>query len=142
VDVSKLIIGADFLAFFGLLVNVRNNRLVDQITGVVAPGRCVRYDTLGAKPVTGTMIPQTTGAIPGCDKARGTSPTDKTFYPTSYQTTPPVVCRPRRLAPERLAVAKAEFQKLMDSGITRIKEQLVILTAYDAKKGRAMATLR
>jgi len=52
-DVSRPIIGADFLAFYGLLVDLRNNRLVDQITNLITPARCVRCDTPCMKTITG-----------------------------------------------------------------------------------------
>eukprot|EP00795_Rhopilema_esculentum_P001946 gene1946-biopygen11069 len=35
---------------------------------------------------------------------------------------PPVYCRPRRLAPDRLAVAKAEFDNMLQLGIIRPSE--------------------
>jgi len=34
---------------------------------------------------------------------------------------PPVACKPRRLAPEKLAIAKREFQKMLDLGIVPSK---------------------
>jgi len=40
-DVSKPIIGADFLPFYGLLVDLRNNQLIDQITNMRATRRCI-----------------------------------------------------------------------------------------------------
>jgi len=39
-DVSKPIIGADFLSFYGLLVDLRNGRLVDGTTSLTVQGRC------------------------------------------------------------------------------------------------------
>jgi len=35
---------------------------------------------------------------------------------------PPVACRPRRLAPDRLAVAKAEFDTMLKDGTARRAE--------------------
>jgi len=48
-DVSKSIIGVDFLSHYGLLVDLvnlvdlQNSRLVDQITNLSSPRHCVRY---------------------------------------------------------------------------------------------------
>jgi len=66
-------------------------------------------------------VPQTTGAFSECNEARGYRRQAKHSIQHHIETTPvsPVICRLRRLAPERLAVAKAEIQKLMDSGIIR-----------------------
>jgi len=146
-DVSKPIIGVDFLAFFGLLVDACNNRLVDQTSSAVT-GRCVRCDTSGMKTVTGTMkyqlLVSRTSVVPGYNEARGhpRQTQHSTRHHIETMPGPPIVCRPRRLAPERLAVAKAEFQKLMDSGIIRSSKTSWSSLLYGAKEGRAMATLR
>jgi len=76
--VSKPII--EFLAFFGLFVDVRNNGWVNQTSGSVTPGRCVRCDTLDMKRVTGTTRYQKLLApFPDITKPGGTSQTGKTF---------------------------------------------------------------
>lgn len=40
-DVTKPILGADFLQHYGLLVDIRNRRLVDSITNISTPARVV-----------------------------------------------------------------------------------------------------
>ncbi|XP_029162610.1 uncharacterized protein LOC114934135 [Nylanderia fulva] len=52
-DVSRPIIGADFLAHYGLLVDLRNSRLVDQLTSLTTRGRCVQCDVPQVKTITG-----------------------------------------------------------------------------------------
>jgi len=39
--VSKPIIGSDFLSSYELLVDLRNNKLIDQITNLSTRGRCI-----------------------------------------------------------------------------------------------------
>jgi len=41
-DVSKPIIRADFLFSYGLLIDLRNNQLVDQVINLRATERCIR----------------------------------------------------------------------------------------------------
>ena len=55
-DVPKPIIGADFLAFYGLLVDVRGRRLVDQLTSLTAKGHVAKGNLPGVKTIAGTSI--------------------------------------------------------------------------------------
>ncbi|XP_012147630.2 uncharacterized protein LOC105663429 [Megachile rotundata] len=52
-EVSRPIIGADFLAHFGLLVNVKNQRLIDQGTTLTSRGAPVQEEVLCIKVVQG-----------------------------------------------------------------------------------------
>jgi len=54
--VPKPIIGGDFLAFYGLLVDVRGRRLVDQLTSLTAKGHVAKSDIPGVKTIAGTSI--------------------------------------------------------------------------------------
>jgi len=84
---SRPIIGADFFAFYGLLVDLRNNRLIDQITNLITPERCVQCNTLRGDNYRSNKIPQIVGAISGASRNETwRAPlTSKTFYSTSYQ---------------------------------------------------------
>lgn len=53
-DVSKPIIGVDFLAKFNLLVDVRSGRLLDQVTNLTTTGTRSNNDIASIKTVTGT----------------------------------------------------------------------------------------
>jgi len=46
-DVARPIIAADVLTYYGLLVDLRNPRLVDQMMNLTALGRCMQCDTPG-----------------------------------------------------------------------------------------------
>jgi hypothetical protein len=107
-DVSRPIIGADFLSFYGLLVDLRNSRLIDQVTNLRVPGRCIRCDAPCIKTVTGaTSYHQLLAQFPDVTKPGGNVRQTKHVTRHYIETTPgpPVVCKPRRLAPERLAAA-------------------------------------
>ena len=52
-DVSKPIIGADFLAHFGLLVDIHNGQLIDETTGVTSRGHIVESKFNSIKVITG-----------------------------------------------------------------------------------------
>lgn len=121
-DVSRPIIGADFLAHYGLLVDLRNSRLVDQVTNMTAPGRCVQCNAPSVKIIAGEMpfhgllarYPEITRP-----EGRPREPKHRTRHFIETTPGPPVVCRPRRLAPDRLAAAKIEFRKISEIGIVR-----------------------
>ncbi|CAB0042899.1 unnamed protein product [Trichogramma brassicae] len=128
VDVA--IIGADLLSHFGLLIDLRNRRLLDNQTSLstscqVGPAPQVHTISVAA---TGVPVGPCVDAYDAIlaefasDKARpGEMATIVDFrckhrIVTSGQ---PVFARPRRLAGDRLAAAKAEFKKLLDRGIIR-----------------------
>lgn len=121
-DVSRPIIGADFLAHYGLLVDLRNSRLVDQMTSLTARGRCIRCDAPSVKTITGeTQYHRLLEQYPDITRPEG-RPKNAIHATRHYiETTPgpPVACRPRRLAPDRLAAAKREFRKMVEAGIAR-----------------------
>lgn len=117
---SRPIIGADFLAHYGLLVDLRNARLVDQVTSLTAPGRCIRCSAPCIK--TGaTPFHRLLRKYPDITRPEGRPKETKHNTRHYIETTPglPVVCGPRRLAPNRLTIAKREFRKMMELGIAR-----------------------
>nr|VZI24985.1 unnamed protein product [Spirometra erinaceieuropaei] len=122
-DVSVALIGADFLAHFNLLVDLKNRRLVDCITNLHA--RC-------QSDVNSCVSPLTIMPISDCpfhsllrQFPRLTNPSFrevdiKHTVPHHISTTgPPKSGRPLRLAPDRLKIAKAEFEHMLELGIIR-----------------------
>jgi hypothetical protein len=97
---SHPIIGVDILSYFGLLVDSRNNRLLDGVTSLSVSAQA------------------TSALIPSVKTIAGSTPI------VSLQTIlgPPVVCRPRRLAPDRLAISKADFDAMLREGTARRSE--------------------
>ena len=123
--VAKLptpILGADFLRHFGLLVDVKRGRLVDNTTGFTVRGIATRTPLIS--PV---VFQPTTNRY--ADILKQYSDITRPVFRDNHikhdithhiQTQgPPVTARPRRLRPDRLKVAKQEFQHMMDLGIIR-----------------------
>ena len=107
-EVDLPIIGVDLLSHCGLLVDCRNNRLIDGVTSLSTPGLIAPPSVPCVKVIAGdTPTDSLLEEFPGLTEAGGSHP--------SSSTTPgsPVACRPRRLAPDRLAVAKAEFDAML-----------------------------
>jgi len=117
-DVSGPIIGADFLAYYGLLVDLKNSRLVDQVTSA----RCIRCNTPCIKTVNGlTAYHKLLENFPDITRPIGWPKEIKHLTRHYIETTPgpPVASKPRRLVPDRLAAAKKMFHEMVEAGIAR-----------------------
>lgn len=121
--VDRAILGADFLHHFRLTVDVARKRLVDTSTTLSVPA--VSASDLPAP--TGPTISALTSPYAAIlrDFPSLTRPPDWTKPVTHdvvhYITTTgaPVFARPRRLAPEKLKIARAEFDHMLSIGVAR-----------------------
>nr|VZI47910.1 unnamed protein product [Spirometra erinaceieuropaei] len=122
-DVSVAVIGDDFVAHFNILVDLGNHRLIDCITNL--------HD-LCQSDVNPCVNPLTVMPISDCpfysllrQFPRLTNPSfrevDIKHTVTHHISTTglPKSCRPRRLAPDRLKIAKTEFEHMLELGIIR-----------------------
>ena len=117
------ILGADFLRHYSLLVDVTKRQLVDSTTHIVING--VISQVLSPSP---TLLPRTSTSpfnailaeFPGITHP-GTTGAPMKHSVTHHITTtgPPVSGRTRRLAPERLQIARNEFNHMLELGIIR-----------------------
>ena len=122
-DVQRPILGADFLCHFGLLINMKQRQLSDATTqlhvqGILSsdssPSPTIRpkdtddpYNKLLSEfPFLTQVCSQDTPILH-----------DVTHH--IDMTGPPVTAHPRRLPPERLKVAKLEFEHMLQLGIIR-----------------------
>lgn len=121
VDVQKPILGADFLNYYALLVDIRNHRLVDSVTQLKANGTTslVTIDSIS------TIIPNSKyhellTRFPNLVKPPPGS-TSRTHGVEHHIVTQgqPSASPPRRLSPKKLRAAKAEFAYMMEQGICR-----------------------
>lgn len=122
-DVSAPIIGADFLTHFGLLPDLKNAQLLDSTTGFTAV--CQQHnniDVASVKVIQGdspflrllSEFPQITkpeGVLGHCKHS--------TVHYISTTPGPPVSAKARRLLPDKLAIAKGEFDKMLKLGLCR-----------------------
>ena len=147
-DVSTAIIGADFLASFHLLVDLRHRRLVDDNTGLTTSqlsliNTCRRREPLSSDDDISERR-RRRGKIEVLESLQisfdGVDPRVKLLlkkYPDILRphftpkdvkhsvvhhiktTGPPVHARPRRLPPHKLKAAKKEFEHMVSSGIAK-----------------------
>lgn len=126
-DVSKPIIGVDFLGFYNLLVDCRNQRLVDGVTSlVVSVPRQRPAETISS---IRTFTDQTSyhhilREYPDITRPSGKPdlPKHNTVHHIRTTPGPPVSSRPRRLDPERYNIAKKEFDDMLANGTARRSE--------------------
>ena len=124
-DVTHPIIGAYFLSHFGLLVDCRDNRILDGVTTLSAPASAA--DAL--IPSVKTIISDTPAnnilkEFPDLTRPAGVQREIRhnTVHHIRTEPGPPVSCRPRRLASDRLAIVKAKFDAMLRDGTARRSE--------------------
>lgn len=126
-DVTKAIIGVDFLSYYNLIVDVRNQRLIDGSTSLSTPALLARKSehvtsvkVRSGNSVYHNILDQYTDIT----RPHGIhhTPTHNIVHHIRTTPGPPVSCTPRRLAPDKLKIAKAEFESMLQSGICRPSE--------------------
>jgi hypothetical protein len=121
-DVTQPPIGADFLSHYGLLVDCKEKRLLDGVTSSSAPAQATSSRILSAKVMSAiTPVDNILSEFPNLTRPTGIQHEVRhnTFHHIRTTQGPPVTFRPRRLAPDRLAIAKAEFDAMLRDGTAR-----------------------
>ena len=122
--VDKAIIGADFLRSFGLLVDLKGRRLVDSVTSLHTNISChdVSYSTVSTIcPALKPEYQQLLSAFKDITNPNSVGKVAPKHTVTHHIQTvgPPVFAKPRRLCPEKEAIARAEFSYMVEQGICR-----------------------
>ena len=122
-DVQKPILGADFLAHFGLTVDMRQPKLIDTHTRLRVQGilsNCTSPSpSLFSRDVSSPYL-RLLSEFPELTQVTTPDTPVKPDVLHYIETTgPPVASRSRRLAPDRLAAAKREFEHMLQLGIIR-----------------------
>jgi hypothetical protein len=124
-DVSRPIIGMDFLSHYGLLVDPRNRRLIDRTTKLSTRGYAVdsEVDSVSIKTIIGEtnyhrllaeFLDLTRPPVFGRETTR-----HSVVHHIKTTPGPPVFSKPRRLAPDQLKLTKAEFEIMLEQGVIR-----------------------
>jgi len=121
-DVQIPIIGVDLLGNFSLLVDSRKNRILDGITSLSAADQTA-FPRLPSVKSIGSSAPadDTFADFPDLTRPSGVQREVRHNTMHHINTTPgqPVSSRPRRLASDRLAIAKAKFDAMLKDGTAR-----------------------
>lgn len=120
-DVSKPIIGADFLCYHDLLVDMKNRRLVDNVTklSIVTPGCYTNVPTVRSIDL-GQPYHHILNEFPGITRLTAMKLTPKHHVEHYIETTgPPLHSRARPLPPHRYEKVKKEFESMIEQGLCR-----------------------
>jgi hypothetical protein len=120
-DIQTPVIGVDLLSHFGLIVDCHNNCLLDGVTSLSTPAQAANSVMPSFKTTSsGTAVNGLLAEFP--DLTRPTGAQREVRHNTVHHIRtpgPPATCRPRRLAPDRLAIAKTEFDTMLRDGTAR-----------------------
>lgn len=121
-NVSKPILGADFLSEYGLLVDIKNKQLIDATTNLRTKcnAQLIRYQrvtSVDIKSDFSDLINEFKDLTlpPSFNKCDNLKPS--TVKHQIITTGQPVFSRARRLNPEKLKLAKTEFDMMLKAGI-------------------------
>lgn len=121
-DVRYAIVGADFLRYFKLLVDIGRRRLVDHETSFFVSGIISKKTAISPifyKPTSNDFSKLLAGFPELTQPGNLEQPPKHSVTHHIVTTGPPVHCRPRRLPPEKLRIARMEFEHLIKLGIAR-----------------------
>lgn len=124
-DVTKPIIGVDFLSFYNLAVDCRNQRLLDSTTTLSTVACLAKTNVFSVKVATGdTRFHAILSKYPEITRPAGTPvfPKHNTVHHIRTTPGPPISCTPRRLAPDKLKIARQEFELMLSNGTARPSE--------------------
>lgn len=125
--VDRPILGADFLAVNHLMVDISNRQLVDSLTRevITAPPTPAEEEFRAALLTVPTDFQPLLSEFPDVfgSHISHSKPKHKIEHHIVTQG-PPVFAKSRRLDPERLEVARREFQAMEEAGIIRVQTVL------------------
>ncbi|XP_053597490.1 uncharacterized protein LOC128668449 [Microplitis demolitor] len=130
--------GADFLSDYDLLVDLKCKRLRDGITDLLTPGNSHTSAKTNIKAVDSNSAYMellrefADGTRPGATQRQ--TKIHSTVHHIQTSPGPPVSCKARRLAPDKLKNAQAEFRKMIEEGICRPSNSARALPRHLAQK--------
>lgn len=138
-DIDRPMIGADFLFAYGIDVNLRARRITDTMTNISVPGLLKQVNIHSIKVCTDdSPYHLLLSKFPSLTKPPQPNAPIKHNVVHHIETQgPPPKCKPRRLAPDKLKIAKKEFEELLSLGhIRRSRSELHMVPKKNAHEWR------
>jgi len=122
-EVSKPILGTDFLSYFNLLVDIRQGKLMDGNTNQKVPGQIANISALQLSCLDSNVAAQYCDLLSDFPSLTRNSIAPKGIQHGISHTIitqgQPVTAKTRRLAPETLKATKLEFEFMLHQGLCR-----------------------
>lgn len=119
-DVEQPIIGADFLRFFDILIDLRRSKLIDNKTSLNVSAARTNKSTCSIKLISnGLKYQEVLNSFKHITLSANARPTKTNTMHFIETEGPPVFARPRRLSPEMHAAAEKEFRNMVSQGVCR-----------------------
>lgn len=137
-DVTRAIVGADFLAHYGLLVDLKGGQLIDSETRLTSRGRIFECDAPSIKVISGECTyHKLLAEFPEITRPDGRALVIKHNVVHHIVTTPgpPVASKARRLAPDRFIAARRQFDAMLKLGTMRPSSSSWAAPLHMAPKG-------
>lgn len=121
-DVQSPIIGSDLLKHYDLLVDLKRNKIIDNKTslstiGKILPTKMISIKTLSNITVYHTLVQEFPDILDMSTFKKSTRKHNVTHHVITK--CPPIFSKARRLNPEKLKVAKEQFDEMLQLGICR-----------------------
>lgn len=118
-DVSHAIIGVNFLSHYGLLPNLKNKWLIDDMTKLEVECFSMQVNHSTVTIVGDSKFATLLAKVPGVTQPRipGTCSQVSETKHLIETTGPPIVSRARRSTPGKLKLAKAYFEQRLKNGV-------------------------
>lgn len=143
-DVSRSIIGADFLHYFGLLVDVRHQRLVDPVDKRTVTCAVTSTSSARSALLTVARSPDYDQLLQDFPSVTRESPVPESFRHGVEHVLetrgPPLFARPRRLPPDRLEITRRDFGLMQKQGICRPSSSAWASPKKTGRSDRAVIT--
>ncbi|XP_063371456.1 uncharacterized protein LOC134659697 [Cydia amplana] len=143
-DVGAPIIGSDLLAEYYLIPDCHNQQLIDGNTRNFAPATIAQINQQSVKAIVAeSPFSKILLEFPDILRPPGLPRIVKHSTVHHIITTegPPVSCRPRRLAPQKLQAAKKEFDDMLKCGTARLSSSPWASPLHMARKGTLQSML-
>jgi len=137
-DVTSPIIGSDFLSYYHLLPDCKVKRLLDGTTGLGVNGLFLLSNQSSIKTISvENEFTDLLAEFPDITRPTGLPKLIQHETQHHIRTTPgpPSSCRPRRLGPEKLKIAKEQFDQMLQAGTCRPSESPWSSPLHLARKG-------
>lgn len=121
-DVSRPLLGSDFLSYHGILIDIKNKKLIDSTTHLTIKGKPTKQVPMSLSISTPEVSDCYQELLNQYADIMRPKPQTNIKHQTKHRIITNgnnIFFKPRRVAPAKLQIMKAEFQRMLDTGVAR-----------------------